>query len=71
MEKLSKDFLAAEGDIYSSGELCDEIQYAQLWSNYDSARNHIDQGLDYSALFEVVKVAIEYSIGDKNFSFNQ
>ena len=66
MEKPTMKFMARESDVYSSGEVCSEIEYADLWVDDDDAEEYIKNVLDEPAFFEVVKVTVEYNIGWDN-----
>lgn len=61
-EKATGKYLAYENEIYSDGELCDEIEYAYLWVDDEDAEEYIKNILDDPKQFEVVRVNINYEI---------
>lgn len=65
-EKTTKEYMAEEGDIYSDGETCKEIEYAYFWLDDDDATEYINNCLDEPELFEVVRVDIQYSLANQN-----
>ena len=71
MEKLTMKFMARESDVYSSGEVCSEIEYADFWLDDDDAEEYIKNVLDEPELFEVMRVVIEYNIGWGNRQANE
>ena len=65
-KKTTGEFLARESGVYSDGELCNEIEYADFWLDDDDAAEYIKNILDEPELFETMKVVVEYKIGWDN-----
>ena len=61
-EKATGRYLAKEGEIYCSGELCNDIEYADFWLDDEDTEEYRKNCLDEPDEFEVVKVMIAYDI---------
>jgi len=61
-EKKTNNFMARPDEIYSDGEVCDDIEYANIWFDDEDAQEYIDNILDKPENFEVMIVEINYEI---------
>jgi len=61
-EKKTSYFMARPSEIYSDGEVCDDIEYADTWLDDEDAQEYIDNILDKPKNFEVMIVVINYEI---------